>query len=122
VTSRLIVSDRAEDLIGALRVLSDCGVALETRDVVNRALAEKGDAEQIILFLTERDNLADLRLLLSSSDARFLLFAPTSPPRAPLARVARQYGASLGSCEDPSAVREATLVAFAAAQPEHATA
>jgi hypothetical protein len=120
MSKTLIVGEHAEDLVEALRVLGGCNIALQTKDVVRRASTSLGAATGVVLFLTERDNMAELRMLLSTSDARFLLVAPTSPPRASLARIARQYGTGLCSREDALPFREAMLVAFGAGRWEYA--
>jgi hypothetical protein len=114
----LIVGEQPEDLIGALRVLGGCNVALQTRDVVRRAHKALRDESRVVLFLTERDNMAELRALLEGTSAAFLLVAPTSPPRASLARIARQYGAGVCSRGDPRPVREAMLIALRKARAE----
>jgi hypothetical protein len=103
------------DIAGALGVLEASGVsasALETHDVLERAARAAASADRLVLFLTERDNVADLRVLLKTTEADVLLFAPTSPPHAALARVAREGGAALCSARDPLPVRQAALVAF----------
>jgi hypothetical protein len=87
-------------------------MAVRTSDVAARARHGAGHAGFLVLYLTERDNLADVRAVLASSGVRVLLFAPTSPPHAALARVAEEYGAMLCSARDPLPVRQAALVAF----------
>lgn len=119
----VILSEDAEDLIEALRVLKDCqaaATAVQTRDVVQRARTSSGEATGVVLFLTERDNVAELRMLLRQSNATVLLVAPTSPPRASLARVANEYGTGLCSRLDSATVREALLVVLAAGKSERA--
>lgn len=92
----LIVSEYPKDLAGVLRVLHGHNTAaIQTSQVVRRARSSAASATHVVLFLTERDSVAELRELLSTSSAAFLLVAPTSPPRATLARIARQCGAVL---------------------------
>lgn len=116
----LIVGEHAPDLIGALRAAGANGSALQTRDVVRRARESYRGESHVVLFLTERDNIAELLELLSDAKAAYLIVAPTSPPRASLARVARQYGCGLCSREDPLAVREAMIVALASTRKDYA--
>jgi hypothetical protein len=114
-----IVGEHAEDVAGALRVLGG-GTAVQTKGVVRRARSSAGSATHVVLFLTERDNVAELRDLLSTSSAAFLLVAPASPPRAALARIARQYRAALCARGEPAPLRDATMIAFTASRPEYA--
>jgi hypothetical protein len=120
VSNALIIGEHPEDLAEALRVLSGCNIALQTRDVVRRARRAYRDEVAIVLFLTERDNIAELRALLSHTGAKVLLVAPSSPPRASLARIANQYKAGLCSREDPRPVREAMLIALATSRTDYA--
>jgi hypothetical protein len=116
----LIVGEHAPDLIGALRALGANGIALQTRDIVRRARESHRGESHMVLFLTERDNIAELRALLSDAQATCLIVAPTSPPRASLARVARQYGCGVCSRADSPAVREAMIVALASTRIDYA--
>jgi hypothetical protein len=115
-TEAVIIGERMEDLIAAaasLRPNAARLTALQTRDVARRAQTATAP-RALVLFLTDRDNLAELRAVLQSATGRVLLVAPRSPPSAALARVATQFGAGLCGRDDPLAVREAMLVALAA--------
>jgi hypothetical protein len=114
--SILIVGERMEALLFAMdrvRAMGYVPLATRTRDVARRALnAAPMHARATVLFLTDRDTLTDLRSLLAAPGPLTMLVAPTSPPRAALARLATQYGAAICSREDPAPVLEATLVAL----------
>jgi hypothetical protein len=59
-----------------------------------------------------------VRALLSASpETRFVFIVPQMPPRAPLARVAREHGGVILSRRDASIVVVATLVASLAETP-----
>jgi hypothetical protein len=112
----VVIGEQMEDLTAvSARLGSEARshTLLQTQDVVRDALAARiGAAGAMVLFLTERDNLAELRILLRSTEARVLLIAPQSPPHAALARLAAEYEAGLCGKHDPVAVREAMLVAL----------
>ncbi len=118
----VIIGERIEDLLAAstsVREVADTLTMLQTRDVAQRAQAiAPGASRRLVLFLTERDNLAELRKLLESTSARVLLVAPRSPPSAPLARLAAEFGANLCGRDDSPAVREAMLVLLVASGPK----
>jgi hypothetical protein len=119
----IAISERIDDLVDVLRVVRGCGVptmAMQTPHVAQRALRSYTHTERLVLFLTERDNLADLRAVLAAATGRVLLIAPRSPPSAALARVAAELGAGLLGRDDPATIREATLVAFASGRPHAA--
>jgi hypothetical protein len=113
-----------EDLIAVsmgLRPGTRTQTLLQTRDVVRSARhVALRMPSAFVLFLTQRDNLAELRMLLSSTDARVLLIAPLSPPSAALARLAAEYEAGICTRDDSVAVREAMLVALIS-QPAEAS-
>jgi hypothetical protein len=121
--SIVIIGERMEDLLFAMdrvRAMGYVPLAIRTKDVARRALDIRSmPSRAVVLYLTERDNLADLRPALSVPGLAVLLVAPTSPPRAALARLAAEFGAGLCSREDPAVVREALLVALTA-QRHHA--
>ncbi|MEX1254068.1 MAG: hypothetical protein WEE64_06985 [Dehalococcoidia bacterium] len=120
----VIIGQRMEDLIAVstrLRPGTRRQTLLQTRDVVRSAQRVVARAPgALVLFLTERDNLADLRTLLASTEARVLMIAPQSPPHASLARLAAEYEAGICGKDDATAVREAMLVALIA-QPAEAS-
>jgi hypothetical protein len=112
----VIIGGRMEDLVAVsmgLRPGTRTQTLLQTRDVVRSARhVALRMPSAMVLFLTQRDNLAELRMLLASTDARVLLIAPQSPPPAALARLAAEYEAGLCGRDDAVAVREAMLVAL----------
>jgi hypothetical protein len=111
----VIVGERMEDLAhaaAALHSLRGSVAVLQTRDVVRRALAIQPRPEALVLFLTERDSIAELRELLAGT-VRVLLVSPRTPPSAALARIAAECGASLCGGDDALAVREALLITLA---------
>lgn len=114
----LIVGERVEDVMGAAadtKIGLGHVIAVQAPDVVERALAlARSPSRAMVLLLSERDNLADLRALLMGHEAPALLVAPRSPPSAALARLAAEFGAALCGRDDPPAVRQALLVALAA--------
>jgi hypothetical protein len=72
----------------------------------------------MLVMLGGSDNLADLRALLSSSpETRIVFMVPQMPPRAPLARVVREYGGAIVSRADAAIVVVAALVALLAETP-----
>jgi hypothetical protein len=119
----IALSERIDDLADVVRVVRDCSVhcmAIQSRDVARRALRSYCRTQRLVLFLSERDNLADLRAVLQAATGRVLLVAAHSPPSAPLARVAAEHGAGLCGRDDPAAIREATLIAFATGRAQAA--
>jgi hypothetical protein len=72
----------------------------------------------MLVMLEGPENVVDVRALLSSSpETRFVLVVPEMPPRAPLARVVREYGGVILSRRDAPIVVVATLVALLAKTP-----
>jgi hypothetical protein len=72
----------------------------------------------MLVMLGGSDNPADVRALLSSSpETRFVFIVPQMPPRAPLARVVREYGGAIVSRADAAIVVVAALVALLAEAP-----
>jgi CheY-like chemotaxis protein len=72
----------------------------------------------MLVMLEGMENAVDVRALLSSSpETRFVLVVPQMPPRAPLARVVREYGGVILSRRDAPIVVVATLVALLARTP-----
>ena len=72
----------------------------------------------MLVMLEGMENAVDVRALLSSSpETRFVLVVPQMPPRAPLARVVREYGGVILSQRDAPIVVVATLVALLARTP-----
>jgi hypothetical protein len=119
----VILSERADDLVKSLRAVQDCGLAataVQTTAPLRRAADSHSQAKRLVIFLTQRDNLADLRALLAVSSAMLLVVAPGATPRAALARLARQAGFGLCMREDPPALRDALIVALVTRRPERA--
>jgi CheY-like chemotaxis protein len=72
----------------------------------------------MLVMLEGMENAVDVRALLSSSpETKFVLVVPQMPPRAPLARVVREYGGAILSRRDAPIVVVATLVALLARTP-----
>jgi hypothetical protein len=112
----VVIGERIDELIAAAATLGPNAVTVaETRDVLDRAIDAAATGQNaLVLFLTERDNLADLRAVLRTTARPVLLIAPASPPRAALAKLAVDFGAGLCGRDDPPVVREALLISLAA--------
>jgi hypothetical protein len=118
-----VIGERMEDLAHASAILSSAGasvLAVQAAGAAGRARSLAPPPEALVLFLTERDSLADLREVLARV-TRALLVSPRTPPSAALAKVAAACGASLCGGDDALAVREALLIALARSLQEVAS-
>jgi hypothetical protein len=112
----IVLSDRSDDLAETINVVQDVGLVarpLKTPAVAERARKECRRAQRLVLYLTEQDNLDEVRRVLSSTSASVLLVAPRSVRGRELSGLADQFGAMLCGRDDPAAVRQAMLIALA---------
>jgi hypothetical protein len=85
-------------------------------NAAGRAAAQHPRA--IVYGLTTRENILDIRSLLSlSPETKFLFLAPAFPPSAALARVVNAHGSTILSRDEPIIVIASTLIAMLSAAP-----
>ena len=73
------------------------------------------DTDAVVLFLTDSDNVFELRELLSKfATQAFVLVDANNPPRAALARLADSFGAALARADEGPVIVTATLTSLLA--------
>jgi hypothetical protein len=69
----------------------------------------------IVMVMCERENVADLRALMSRwPTTAVLVLTPDRPPAAAIARIVRSFGCAVLPADEPNVVVVATVIALAA--------